>query len=547
MSRSRPFSVYLLKPGIEPSAALREGHRLSVVEVPGSPPGWEYHLLQGSPSQPWWAEYFGIDERLNQQSQGALIFVPTKERCFAFSFGHARYELDEDAYEYDFGLRVTLNCVDPKKLKNTDTVEPSTARRQRTQVSVDSDITLFDFDRDSAVLRSLTGKIKDEYKDVIGQATGASSLRITTRVSAEDLPGLCDDLLKLYSADSFKTSFPGIQSVSPVGDPAVIGALNEKLGAAARSREGGNLSLSVPDLVNYNNDVYVDFVGAGRCQVTYEDVFIVHYFDYLAEKGLARECLTIPDLKRHHLRLTTGDSGGGEETFSIFKSLIFDTMLDGDSATYHLTEGHWYRVDHDYVEKLQQYLDKFWVELDLPECTHHLEGDYNLAVAKDVDGYICLDRKNISPSGQTQIEPCDLYDVHDGRARLTHVKISTHSSTLSHLFSQGTNSVDAMKSEPESAAKLIALIVGAAGDSATTEGIAAPVRSLDFEVRFAIITHRDATGKSKNLPLFSRITLRRALKDLQVRAIPASFGFVHDAAEDRRPKPKNRKRKTKTS
>src|SRR5690606_34621386 len=119
-------------------------------------------VLDSAPREPWWKSYFGVTMPLNQVSKGALIFLPVGDRCFALSFGHVAHNLKDTSYEYDFGLRVTLNSLDPTKLKSTDVLDPGAARRQRTQVPVDSDLTYFDFDRDSAILKSLTGKVKDE-------------------------------------------------------------------------------------------------------------------------------------------------------------------------------------------------------------------------------------------------------------------------------------------------------------------------------------------------------------------------------------------------
>ena len=77
-------------------------------------------VLDNHPKEPWWKGYFGVQKILNQVTKGALIFLPVEQRCFALSFGHVYHNLKDESYEYDFGLRVTLNSVDPKKLKSTD-------------------------------------------------------------------------------------------------------------------------------------------------------------------------------------------------------------------------------------------------------------------------------------------------------------------------------------------------------------------------------------------------------------------------------------------
>ena len=45
-------------------------------------------------------------------------------------------------------------------------------------MAVDSDLPYFDFDRDSKIPKSLTGKAKTKYQDLMKHTTGASNLRI---------------------------------------------------------------------------------------------------------------------------------------------------------------------------------------------------------------------------------------------------------------------------------------------------------------------------------------------------------------------------------
>ncbi|MFZ3156650.1 MAG: DUF6119 family protein, partial [Smithella sp.] len=65
---------------------------------------------------------------------------------------------------------------------------------------------------------------------------------------------------------------------------------------------------------------------------------------------------------------------------------------------------------------------------------------------------------NISPVGQRQVEPCDLYKVEDGIAIYSHVKLSTRSASLSHLFNQGVNSIELIKVEDSTKEKMINLV-----------------------------------------------------------------------------------------
>ena len=76
-------------------------------------------------------------------------------------------------------------------------------------------------DRDSKILKSLPGKVKTKYQHLIKHATGASNLRISSPVPADQLAPLCTQLLELYKDETYRTTFPDIQNITPVKDPDI--------------------------------------------------------------------------------------------------------------------------------------------------------------------------------------------------------------------------------------------------------------------------------------------------------------------------------------
>ncbi|WP_158633081.1 DUF6119 family protein [Amycolatopsis sp. WAC 01376] len=543
MARSRAFSIFLLKDGFDATTALKDDNPL-IESVPASnlPVGATLFVLDGPARPPWWKSYFGVQRELFQASKGALVFVPIAGRVCVLAFGHVSHNLRDESYEYDFGIKVTLNCVDPQKLKNTDTLEPGSARRQRTQHAIETELTYFDFDQDSSVLKSITGKVKDEYADVVKHATGASSLRVSTPVTSADLTDLCERMLVLYADESYMESFPDIQKIVPVRDPAHVSALNRQLQQQIRV-QADNIYLAVPDMIDYGHDsdsMYATFSGCGGGDLC-SDVAIEHYYDYLAANGVAVSALTVEQLKAHRLHLVN-EHGDARDSHPVFKSLLFDTSLPGSDAAFYLNEGNWYEVDRDYVNRLRTRLDPFWSELAfLDDCKHHLEADYNEEIGTKA-GFVCLDKTNVSRKGQTQIEPCDVFTVIGGHAVLIHVKISTASSQLSHLFNQGANSVELLKSDDDAPGRLIKCLREKRKSTDDIDALVASVEDGDYEVVFAIITAKDPDWKALNLPLFSRISLARNVRVLRrVMGVPVSFGFVKDVSPPQPPKPKTKK------
>lgn len=543
MGKVRSFSIYLLKESYNATNTLKEDHSLDD-QIAGNdlPEDATLYVLDNSPMPPWWKNYFGIQKGLQQSLKGAIVFLPVEDKTFAITFAHVFHNLKDTSYEYDFGLRVTLNCVDPEKLKSTDILEPSGAKRRRTQVPVDSDLTCFDFVRDSTILKSLTGKVKDEHKKLFKHSTGVSNICISSDVTPNGLPNLCAKLLKLYKDDSFRTAFPEIQNIFPVRDPSIIEVLNNKLMDAFREKSD-DLALAIPEMINYQEGFWATFMGAGAGLV-YDDVFLARYYEYLEFHSVDLNTMDMEALKKHYLALADEEGQLRGEKYSIFKCLIYDTVLDGENETYHLCEGSWYLVDNDYIKKLSNYLDPLCADSSLGTYIHNNEGAFNQDVADASDALICLDKANIAPKGQKQVEPCDIFELKNSKAILHHVKISTLSAKLSHLFNQGVNSIKLIRSDSECMNKMKGLVASSCPNE-QQESFTSPLDNDSIKVVFEIITHKDKEAKSLNLPLFSRISLMRSMKDLKMMGIEMEYCFIKDHSPNNPGKIKKRKPREK--
>ena len=160
----------------------------------------------------------------------------------------------------------------------------------------------------------------------------------------------------------------------------------------------------------------------------------------------------------------------------------------------------------------------------LPPCDKRRESEYNESVAIANNDAICLDGKNISPVGQYQVEPCDILIKTGNEIHLVHVKISTRSSSLRHLLNQGVNSVELIRTVAESKEKIKELT----GNNRELNEI---IDAENLKVVYGIITGKaDANpeNRSKNLPIFSRISLMRVLNDFSVMKIPCSICLIKD-------------------
>lgn len=423
MARSRTFSAYLLKPEVKaPIDSLRVDHGLQVATAAKLPKRASLYILDTAPRPPWWREYFGVPQKLLQEQKGALVFVPAKGRIFALSFGQVHHHLRDSAYEYDFGLRVTLNSVDPKELKSADMVSPGAARRKRTQVPTSTDLTYLDFDGNSKIIKSLMGKVKAQYKDLFKNATGAVALKVTLKIEPDELVDRCEKLLDLYGKDDFKKTFPNIQNILPIKDPTKKASLDALLVQAVQ-QQSDRLNLSIPDIVDFRDSTCCMFFHEGSWSDVFPEISIENFYAFLGD-DFDLSSITLDYLRDCRVLMCDAD---GEETdaHSLYRSLLFDVEDSTEKVIYHMCEGEWYQAQADYVARLKTYLDAKCDDTALLAYNHdatkdgkpvYSEENYNKAIPVWDDKYIVLDRTDISPSDNTEVEPCDFYTVIDDAA-----------------------------------------------------------------------------------------------------------------------------------
>jgi uncharacterized protein (TIGR04141 family) len=518
--RTHPFSIYLLKKGVEPLDALSDEHELEPAKANNLPHDSELYLLEGE-AYLWWAIYLGLEKKVRKNRVGAVLFVRSKGRWFVITFGQVRHLLDDEKYEHEFGLRVTLNSIDPDKLRGTDTYTPGVGRLQRVHLPIATDLTVLDFDQNSQIMRNIAGKVRDDLKALFSGISGSDAVQVRSNIQAPKLGDLCANLLMLSEREDYKTAFPQIGRIARTTDPVIVRRLNKQLVKAVQGRSP-YLNLTVPELVDAGYVAH--FVGAGHRGGKFHDIYIQPYFDYI--EHLDDDDITLDALKKSHRLVVAGNY----PKFPLFKCLLFDTALPGDGALYHLFGGQWYRVEKDYVDELTKALDPLWEAGVLPDFHQKTEGQFNFDVAQANAKYACLDTSSLSPVKKHRVEPCDLLTTHGHRLRFWHVKRSTLSFALSHLFNQGTNAIHLLKQEPKARENLRKLVLRRC-TKAAAERILPCIDGNLYDVIFAIITHKPEDAKSANLPLFSKISLLRSAKELGAYGVRTRFQFVRDVSE----------------
>lgn len=522
MAKSRSFSIYLLKENFTPINSLKEGHSLELLQEDNTnlPEHAIMYISDKQANAPWWKSYWGINKNLFQTQKGALIFLKVNDNWIVLTFGSTYHQLKDESYEYDFGIITTLNALDPRKIKSTDLLQPENAKRQRVQSPVASDLNFFTLNSDETILKKMTGAVKDEYGELFKNITGGNSLRVSSNLQADEISDLCEKLLEIYQNEDYKTSFPELQNIVPVKDPIILNKLKEKLCDAFNENPAPvELVLAIPEIFDYSTNYIIKYSGEGKSDLEFTEVYIRGYREYLLDRQID-SIESVEKFISHKLRILDENDHLIKE-HSVYKSFLFDCELD--EKAYHLCEGEWYFIETDFINKLSAELDPLFIEVHehLHQCEKKREDDYNISVKDSYQNVICLDKTNISPAGQYQVEPCDLIYVKNNYLELAHIKISTRSSSLSHLFNQGVNSVELLRRNEDAQGKLKGLV----NDDMEMLSL---IDKGDYSVIYGIITKNNSQKKSKSLPIFSRISLLRTLNALKTMNVPVCVYYIFD-------------------
>lgn len=168
-SRARSLSIFLVKQGVASAAAsLADPPSLhkSQVMIDGRHTG-DLYIKPTSDRDPLWLSLFegaipAGSVEVHNASAAAVWLIDVAERTFALTFGYGRSLLRPGTWEEDFGLRVTLNAVDPSKIRSIDRVKfDAISQHSQIQASRDANIVEFGLDVEEDLLRAVTGKPRD--------------------------------------------------------------------------------------------------------------------------------------------------------------------------------------------------------------------------------------------------------------------------------------------------------------------------------------------------------------------------------------------------
>jgi uncharacterized protein (TIGR04141 family) len=508
--RARSLNVFLLKHDIRPDVALMSAAGLSHMRLQVSERTRGDLYVKPSPQRiPYWWSLFEpslgpVPADVRNSSSAAVLFLVASERLFALTFGYGRTLLRPGTWEEDFGLRATLNAVDPLRIRSVDRVKfDAISQHSQIQASRDADIVEFGLDVEQDLLRAVTGKPRDST--LASQLTGKDALKADVRVNLSGIPDLLARFLVAFGQETYKENFPWVDHINEVRDVSQRERLDAILVERIAERNFERLWLAIPDRVDWEGMAGFKYRDTQRAAV-YDDV----YFPTFLEQEGSGFVATIDTLKnRRRIYLVSLETDLAVEQWPLYRCIYCEIDVAGE--TFLLNNGKWYRISTDFLQSVNNSFEVLREEnVGLPNYLQDSEAAYNQSVADtQPDQYCLMDGKLIRLPGRDEIEFCDLYSV---SKTIIHVKRYRGSATLSHLFSQGVVSGELFRTLPDFRVAVNGYLLP---QFRFRDADRRP-SDEEFKVMFGIVSK---SRRSLTLPFFSRVNLRNAAQRLK------AFGY----------------------
>jgi uncharacterized protein (TIGR04141 family) len=490
------------------------------------------YFQRNKPSAPRWLDFFrtfvdfeDIADILNMSNSLIVLMKKTfadDVHMFAIPAGMGFHGLMRENLEPGFGCRVSLNTIgsDQVKAADTRTLDPN-PRMKRSVIGRPGTVYELDIDPEEDLLNFIAGR--PENTMFARKISGSDSLHISRDLTAVGIGSLLTELYEQFKSNAYKIKFPTLNSFTPVTSQAFIDELDEKLLAALQDEdEAENVLFVHPDINTWE--------GTSFYELRFDD-------ESLEISSLESESLKefidehADDVATFRQIMITGYDDVGTATIDtrdLYDYCVFETR-DGD-FTYHLARSIWYEIPREYIDRVNTQIERLSAEdsVEFPDWgktlnentgkMSHLEGDYNISTSgafDDMPGrkFICLDKRTVRIPGGTSIEVCDIFSD-DGL--LIHVKKSSGSATLGHLWNQGLVSSELLASSPLFRQELIDKIK----DEPTDVDWPIPFDATEFNpgqfrIVYGVGIKSSITGEwSDILPLFAKVALLNVSRKL---------------------------------
>ncbi len=353
------------------------------------------------------------------------------------------------------------------------------------------------------------------------------------------MPEYLDLLSEFHESEAYKSDkrFAWIDNIYEIRDKAQKRGLDARLVKKLRGNDLTNAWLALPDIIDwqraegfsYANPTPRFFAG---------DLHLKYFLESFRSRDVPLDALA---LKRS--RVVCLDHNGDElERWSAYRCLYAEIETE-DGNVFLLTNGHWYKLNREIVDEVNRWYDELEIDSTMMPAMKvgELEDAYNKRIGKPPQFRLFHGTPPIYlPANRGPIEFCDLAVFGEDGCDLIHVKRFGKSSKLSHLFYQGMNSARLLRISPEFRKALSKSIED---DQSLAKQLAEEPAQRKYRVVFAIAS---SSPSRLHLPLFSKLSLRQALSELNGLGFRTAVAKIEIPQEERLLQKKKGKRARKT-
>jgi uncharacterized protein (TIGR04141 family) len=389
------------------------------------------------------------------------------------------------------------------------------SQQSRIQATRETNISEFGLDVEQDLLRAVTGAPSDPTLGI--RLTGKDALQATVGNALNEIPQLLAKYLELYGKEDFKTRFPWVEQIHEVNDPVKKAELDIELVDRLKAKRLDRMWLAIPEMMDWEGLAGIRY-RASKVAPLHSDMHVSAFLESLEDPADLREYT----LKQQcHIRAIGNDNDAVIRTWTVYRCLYCE--VSEGSETYLLNNGRWFRIAADFVERINEAVDRIPAkDISLPEYSDKSEAAYcQRAVGHDPENLALMDQKLISyPSLPTRIEFCDIYSR---QRQLIHLKRYSGSSTLSHLFAQATVSARLFSGD-------VNFRLQVNNELPASHRLPAPEKRLstgEYEIVYGIISH---SRKKLVLPFFSRVNLKNAYSNLRSMGYRVAIAKIEASA-----------------
>lgn len=405
----------------------------------------------------WLSRAFDLQkENLTNQSNSFVLVLEAANRRFAVTFGYGFNVIDRTFVEPDFGLKVTLNVVNPESLDMLDTRTLDRITKQtRTHLNAGRPLEDFGIEPDLDWLRLVRGTSNDV--SIEGKVEGSDAFRVTWDKGIETLDTCCRSLYDSYRSENYKQNFGFVDHLRrlPATDP-LVKDLEVKVLDLLAHRDKEWLAIAHPDVPSPEIETFEIWCGDTK-QKDIEELDLEVLFLFI-DKYIDENCET-PDFQKIWIISLDAQGEARSQKTALWKYLV--AHIEHENHIYVLSLGQWFQTDKSYLDELRKKvaaIEDVTDDFNCPTWPKKVkEEDYNVILANK-NNWLLLDRKMFRFGNSTNKIECA--DLLTSDFDFVHVKCMTSSATMSHLFAQGAVSARLYRIDQNYREKIVAAFRG---------------------------------------------------------------------------------------